>query len=191
MRIDDKLGIKELATALKEAQKELPVLRKDKQAHHGSYADLEQVITKSRDVLSKHGLVISQLPSFSSAEPTLETVLMHESGQYLTSTMKLFVTKGDSQGHGAAITYAKRQAWKAIIGMAESDEDDDGDSTRVITVQQKRLLFGLARKHQGVNDETGFETLIHGLTGKTSDRILEEEYEDIQDQIKTGEIKGS
>ena len=181
-------SISALAKALTVVQDEMPKLEKDKKGVHGAmYADLAQVISKSTPVLKKHKLAIAQFPSGSSTDAYLTTMLIHETGEYIEANTKLIVTKQDMQGYGGAITYARRYAWVSILGMVDG-EDDDGDSTRLITIEQKRLLFGLARKYLKVANETGFETAVHTLTGKTSDKILAVDFDTVADQIKTGEV---
>jgi uncharacterized protein (DUF3820 family) len=57
--------------------------------------------------------------------PALETRLIHaESGEQITSHMPLVLTKQDPQSQGSALTYARRYALLAILGLV-GDEDDD------------------------------------------------------------------
>ena len=51
------------------------------------------------------------------------TTLMHSSGQWLRSKVKLPLSKKDAQGVGAAITYGRRYGLSAIVGIAQYDDD--------------------------------------------------------------------
>lgn len=127
--------IDELAKALCEVQKTIQHSSKDKTVSSGSYSykysDLATVIDTNKELLTKNGLSISQ-----TMEPTdgtiasVTTVLMHTSGQYISSTMTIKPTVATPQGMGSAISYARRYAYSAIICIA-SEEDDDGSSASV------------------------------------------------------------
>ncbi len=57
---------------------------------------------------------------------TVETYLIHKTGQWFKSVLSLPVGKQDPQGHGSAITYARRYALGAMVGVCP--EDDDGNA---------------------------------------------------------------
>ena len=53
--------MKEIAAALIEAQKELPlVIGRDSKAYLGNYTSLETLIEKARPVLNRHGIALVQ-----------------------------------------------------------------------------------------------------------------------------------
>jgi hypothetical protein len=57
----------------------------------------------------------------------LTYILVHaESGTELRGEMALLPAKADPQGQGSAITYARRYALMAVLGLV-ADEDDDGN----------------------------------------------------------------
>lgn len=127
MRRSEEIG--ELAAALAKAQGEMPVVEKgSSNPFFGSmYADLADVKKAVDPVLAKHGLSVTQHPEIQGETEALTTLLLHASGQHLASTMPLFLNKRDSQGLGSAITYAKRQAPCAVVGVV-ADSDDDGNA---------------------------------------------------------------
>jgi hypothetical protein len=57
----------------------------------------------------------------------LITTLAHLSGQWIRSYLPIINEKNNIQGLGSAITYNRRYALSAIVGII-SDEDDDGNS---------------------------------------------------------------
>ncbi len=120
-----------LAAALCLAQSEMPAAKKDSvnPFFRSKYAGLSSIMQAAIPVLSKHGLAVSQFVTHINGESALETILLHTSGQYISSVMPLFLKTNDPQGQGSAITYARRYAFMAAIGMV-ADEDDDGNATR-------------------------------------------------------------
>lgn len=91
-----------------------------------SYADLAEVINTIRPVLAKHCLSFIQSPSFDSGVVSVETMLLHESGEFISGTVSAPVSKQDAQGVGSAITYCRRYGLAAMCGIAQ--EDDDGNA---------------------------------------------------------------
>jgi len=117
--------IKDLATALAAAQGELENASKNAQNPHfrSKYADLAEIINCIRPVFSKHGLATMQCPSFSDGVASVETVLMHKSGQWMSSNVSAPVGKQDAQGVGSAITYLRRYSLAAVANLAQEDDD--------------------------------------------------------------------
>lgn len=86
------------------------------------------------ELLTKHGLVWITKPTLVPAQdgallPALTYTLTHaESGHGISATMLLEQAKRDPQGQGSAITYARRYALMAVLGLV-ADEDDDGNAS--------------------------------------------------------------
>lgn len=125
--------VNELATALAKAQADMTGAKKDSTNPHfrSSYADLASVREASMPALNKHGLSAVQFPRLThdGSEMWLvevETTILHTSGQWISDTLAVPVTKVDAQGVGSAITYARRYALGAVCGVAP--EDDDGEA---------------------------------------------------------------
>ena len=120
--------INELATALAKAQGELENASKSSTNPHfrSKYADLAEVLNTVRPVFARHGLSITQFPSFESGVVSVETRLMHSSGQWLSGVISAPVSKQDAQGVGSATTYCRRYSLAAVAGVAQ--EDDDANS---------------------------------------------------------------
>ena len=123
--------IGELAAALAAAQGEMTAASKDATNPHfkSRYATLASVWDAIRGPLSQHGLSVSQV--LESAENgvgvAVRTMLLHSSGQWIASRYVMPITdKLTPQAMGSAITYARRYALSAIVGIAP-DDDDDGN----------------------------------------------------------------
>jgi hypothetical protein len=122
-------SIAALAKALAEAQGELENASKStkNKFFDSKYADLAEVLNTVRPVLSKHKLSVAQFPSFADGVASVESILMHESGEFISSVASAPVSKQDAQGVGSATTYLRRYSLAAIAGIAQ--EDDDANSS--------------------------------------------------------------
>lgn len=121
--------ISDLAAALAKAQGAMKGAAKDSENPHfrSRYADLASVWDACRDALSANGLSVAQvMDGDDPATVTVVTVLMHASGQWMSSRLTMRPVKPDPQGVGSAITYARRYALAAMVGVAP--EDDDGNA---------------------------------------------------------------
>src|SRR5207249_3718382 len=117
-----------LTEALVAAQAELPTaIGRDSQGYGYRYTSLDKLIAETRPILTKHGICIKQEPSYVLVGETLRPVLVTrmECGEDRSGfSTPLYVTEQTSQGYGTAITYARRYAWAAALGIA-SEEDTD------------------------------------------------------------------
>jgi len=120
--------IAELALSLSKAQGAIKGALKDSLNPHfkAKYADLASVWDACREQLAKNELSVVQMPEVSETGGiAVETILMHSSGQWISSRFVMPLAKPDAHGVGSAITYARRYALAAMVGIAP--EDDDGN----------------------------------------------------------------
>ena len=117
--------INKLAEALAKAQSEMEGAKKESTNpfFKSSYADLHAVIKSAFPYLSKNGLSVSQGNEIVAGAICVTTTLMHASGQWLRSKIKLPLSKVDAQGVGAAVTYGRRYGLSAMVGVAQYDDD--------------------------------------------------------------------
>lgn len=122
-------SIAALATDLAIAQGEIENADKNSVNPHfkNKYADLSEILNTIRPVMSKHGLAVVQFPSYESSVASVETVLTHKSGEWMSGIASCRVTKDDAQGYGSALTYLRRYSLSAVCGI--SQEDDDGQAS--------------------------------------------------------------
>jgi len=93
------------------------------------YASLSDVFEACRPGLSKNGLSVSQLVTQpEKGRHQIESLLMHSSGQWLRSVFILKATD-DPQDMGGQITYYRRYALSALVGLA-TEEDQDAQHSR-------------------------------------------------------------
>lgn len=104
------------------------------------YADLPAVIDAIKPHLAKHNLGFMQCPRPSDGGVSIETILIHASGEKMSMGV-LFVpaNKHDAHGYGSALTYARRYALQTCFGLPT--EDDDGHAA-VNSFQQKSVPVG-------------------------------------------------
>lgn len=122
-------SIQELAAALSKFQGEIknPSNTATNPFFKSKYAPLNDVLNLVRPILSKHGLSVVQAPSGDGENIVVTTTLLHESGEWMEfPELILKADKPTAQGAGSAITYARRYAISAILGIS-SEDDDDGN----------------------------------------------------------------
>lgn len=126
-------SISELAAALAVAQAAMPAIPKNGRGQVGqqptSYVTFDDLVTTVRAPLADNGLSFTQMLD---EGPSLTTVLLHKSGQWIASSTPvdaMEANKGTNamQAFGSTLTYLKRYALAAMLGVV-SDEDDDGRS---------------------------------------------------------------
>lgn len=83
-----------------------------------------------RGPLTKNGIALPDFrPGLTNGNWIVVGTLRHKSGQWISGIAPLLNPKGDMQGFGAAMTYAKRTLLMALAGGFSGEGDDDGEST--------------------------------------------------------------
>jgi hypothetical protein len=128
IRSSETLG--QFAAALAAAQATMGHASKDGKNPHfkSSYATLAAVIEAIREPLSKQGIAFTSLPTTDGLTVSVETRLIHKSGEWISATCSAAVRDASPQVVGSAQTYLRRYGLQAICGLAA--EDDDGEATR-------------------------------------------------------------
>lgn len=145
-------NIKEnLYTALLNAQKEFPVIKKEDKNpfFKSSYAGLPSVLETVLPILQKNDLLITQSPISNGDKIGVRTSIIYApTGQQETGEFTVTLAKNDPQGAGSAITYTRRYALVSMLGL-NVDEDDDGNTASGKTdkepkkeIRQKDLQVG-------------------------------------------------
>lgn len=124
-----------LAEALTKALADLAVVDKGRKANAGSYsyeyADIGDIINATRPVLAKHGLVaLTPVHGYGDDRLACTVLLIHESGEQLELGPLPFPPGRDAQSSGSQITYHRRYALLAALGMATGDDDDGAAATK-------------------------------------------------------------
>jgi len=106
------------------------------------YADLESVWDACRSLLAENGLAVMQFPGLYTDHDksmSLTTIISHKSGQYIIQEMSVPVTKPDAQGAGSALTYMRRYALAAVVGVVQADDDGNAASSPKPVVKAKEI----------------------------------------------------
>lgn len=129
--------IEKVLAAMCEAQATMKKALKDSTNpfHRSKYADLESVWDACKDAVASSNLVVMQNFETIDGMPHIVTMIGHSSGQWLKSYLKLpfpfetvdksgqVTTKNDPQTLGSTITYCRRYALAAMLGVIQTDDD--------------------------------------------------------------------
>lgn len=114
--------ISKIAPAILAAQKEIGLAKKSEVNPYfkSHYASLVDVIATVKEALNKNGIAVIQPIN----GDTVETYLLHESGEWVGSSMTVAIAKpNDPQALGSAVSYAKRQSLQALALVGTEDDD--------------------------------------------------------------------
>jgi hypothetical protein len=119
----------DLVSALVKASAEIKTAKKDAENpfFKSKYSDLPSIVEACKSALLKNNLVVTQSTTLVNGVTALVTTLHHTSGQWIRGYYPVTAVKADPQAMGSAITYARRYALSAIVGVV-SEDDDDGES---------------------------------------------------------------
>jgi len=124
--------INELATALAKAQGQITGALKDSSNpfFKSKYADLASCWEACRKQLSDNGLSVVQPTDVIDGHIVVRTILAHSSGQWISGILPVKAKDDGPQAQGSGITYARRYALAAIVGLAQIDDDAEAAQGR-------------------------------------------------------------
>lgn len=121
-----------LMEALAKAQLEMRGALKDAKNPHlrNNYADLASVWAAWQEAGPKHGLAIVQMAEAGEGFVAVRTMLGHSSGEWVQGSLRVPFQEQKginiAQALGSALTYARRYALAAAVGIAPEDDDGHG-----------------------------------------------------------------
>lgn len=136
------------------------------------YADLSECKRAAKQPLADNELSVCQLIE---DDYSIRTILLHSSGQWISSKVRMPSNTADAQSIGSAITYAKRYAFCAILGIV-ADDDEDANIASCNTAQKEqpkeqpkktansRVKKELTRDH--LNNESAMKSISEWLYNK-------------------------
>lgn len=136
-------SITKIAPALLLAQKAIGYAEKSSSNpfFHSKYADLGAVMEACKDELNKNGISVLQPVGTDEVGVYVETVLLHESGEYIADKMRISVKQAnDPQAQGSAITYARRYGLQSMLFIPA--EDDDGETAMARVEKPAQVTTG-------------------------------------------------
>jgi hypothetical protein len=159
-------SINELAAALAKAQAEMGGALKTaaNPFFKSKYADLSSVWDACREPLTKYGLSVLQSPTAQGSSVSVETLLMHTSGQWIRDSVTVTAKDDSPQAVGSAITYARRYSLQSFAGVAPEDDDAEaaqgrGNGSKMPPMAQAALPVKPA----------GYDAWVATLTKKVED----------------------
>lgn len=129
--------LNELATALAKAQGAFGNAQYDRAntQFKSKYATLASVIDATKGPMSANGLSITQGLGYADGKVSVDTLLLHSSGQWIASNMTFPCQKNAAQSEiqaaGSVTTYIRRYTYMAALGISSAEDDTDGaDATQ-------------------------------------------------------------
>jgi hypothetical protein len=118
-----------IAKALIAVQKTLKPLERsaENEEYGSSFTPLDEVATAAYKLLAKHKIGVSQPLTTLDGLAAIRTILFCEDGTSYQDVTKLALAKVDPQSHASAITYTRRYALMAQLGLTSKNDDDDGN----------------------------------------------------------------
>jgi len=116
------------------------VKAKDNPFFKSKYADLSAVIQAVKEPFANNGLSYVQFPINDNEKIGVETILMHSSGEFLSTSYTVKANKQDAQGAGSVITYCRRYALQSIAGIPSEDDDGNAASSKKVNEYNDQLF---------------------------------------------------
>lgn len=159
-------SVTKIFPALVKAQSVIGSAQKNKVNPHlkNKYADLASVWDAIAPALESNKLALLQTPNQSDdSKLHLETMIIHESGEWISEVLVMPMPKQDPQGYGSALSYARRYHASSMLGVVQDDDDGQQASKGSASLAADELhqcadmdslaaLFGeLYKKYRGDN----------------------------------------
>jgi len=155
--------MKEIATALLKAQKEMSNPKKDatNPFFKSKYADLNAVREAVIPILNTNGISVLQPLIHKDGKNFVNTILLHESGELMESFTEIIYSKqNDAQAQGSGITYARRYGLQSFVCVGA----DDDDGNKASQPNDKIDVSRLETKLNACADVKALETVYKSLT---------------------------
>jgi hypothetical protein len=161
-----------------------------------SYTDLDGIFDAIKQVYKENKIAVLQEPTTSVADGSLilsiETMLLHESGEWVKSEPLMVVASSKMQDLGGQITYLKRYSLSAISGLP-TEKDDDGNGASGNSVQfnkrsaaQVKRLFAIARS-KGISDADVKKAIMKDYSKTQAEDLTKEEYDKLCGRLESAE----
>jgi hypothetical protein len=119
-------NLKEMPKALSKLQVAVKNPNRNKKAYNYFYADMDEVLNCVKKPCSENGFSIVQMPFNDGEVLGVETMLIHDSGEYIKGKFGSKLSKQDPQSVGSQVSYYRRYSLLSMFNL--SQEDDDGAS---------------------------------------------------------------
>jgi len=133
-------SITKISIALVKAQREMgnAVKGSANPFFKSKYADLNAVREAVLPVFNNNGISVIQPTCVIDGKNYVETILLHESGEFLSGVTEIISDKpNDAQKHGSGLSYARRYGLSSIAGIGAEDDDANHASGKLETKYEK------------------------------------------------------
>lgn len=139
---------KAYAKAMRDFQRDCPVIRKNKTANAGKYSydftSLDYLVQTIRPIADRHGLSFSFAGGIDGKMVTVTTTIRHIDGHKETTPFSAPVDEAaamnNTQRVASATSYARRYGLLLAFGIATGAEDDDGQSAGVSYIDEHQIV---------------------------------------------------
>lgn len=185
-------SIKSIAISLVKFNGEINSISKDAKNpfFKSEYVTLDKLIQATREPLQKNGLIVIQSPLCKEdGSIGIQTILMHESGEFIESE-PLYMKpskQNDPQAAGSIISYLRRYSYQAILNL-NTGEDDDANNASVKTKEDKskselndaqiKRLYAIA-KNVGYGPEEVKKHMIKKYNIESTTKLTKKQYDEL------------
>lgn len=122
--------IGKIAGALAKAQGDMTMVeaKSNNPFFNSKYASLAAVLEVALPKLNANGIALVQGNRWDNFDNGfyITSMLMHSSGEWIKSEIRMPISKKDAHGIGAATTYGRRYLLSSMVGVAQADDDGNG-----------------------------------------------------------------
>ena len=126
--------IGKIAGALAKAQSEMTMVeaKSTNPFFNSKYASLASVLETAMPQLNKYEIALVQGNRWDNDDNGfyITSMLMHSSGEWIKSEIRMPIMKKDPHGIGAATTYGRRYLLSSMVGIAQADDDGNAGIKR-------------------------------------------------------------
>lgn len=159
-----------------------------------SYTDLDGIFEAIKNVFRENKIAVIQnahtdFDENGTAYVSVETTLLHESGEWVKSEPLKVIANQGMQDLGGQITYMKRYSLSAMLGIAtEKDDDANGASgnsvefkdkqPKKLTEPQVKRLFAIASS-KNISAQRVKKTIMDDYNKTQAEDLTKEEYDEL------------
>lgn len=188
-------SISKLSMALHLAQQDMGQAKKDSTNpfFKSKYADLNSVREAAMPALNKQGIVVLQPTVWLDGKSFVETVLLHNSGEFLSGLTEIRTPKeNDAQSMGAGISYARRYGLQSILSIGAEDDDAQSIADRSGPTLINTHKEAAAKVFSTETIGTKFIIPIGKNKGKTLDQLQKKDIENFVNWAREqSDLKGA
>lgn len=183
-------SITKIASALLKAQMNMGNALKDSKNpfFKSKYADLNSVREACMPSLNANGITALQPMVNIKGKNFINTILLHESGEYLSSLTEIIYSKqNDAQAQGSGITYARRYGLQSFVNIGA--EDDDGNKASQPKVEEKTIAIPIQWLTNEqfdktmLSDKKGILSVLSAFNGQNGKKMTSEQLTKLTNQL--------